>query len=104
MYESGINLTQLNHLLFPTGTDARLPVLLDTDIGTNVDDLLALLLTLGSPQLELVGVTTVYGDTALRVRVARSVLEFVGRADVLVGVGIETPLSGKPVFWTGHEG
>lgn len=31
-------------------------------------------------------------------------LELAGRAEVPVGYGIETPLSGKPVFWTGHEG
>ena len=44
----------------------RKPIILDTDIGTDVDDLLALSLVLTSPELELVGVTTVYGDVALR--------------------------------------
>src|SRR5690625_446421 len=91
-------------LPFPEGSESRIPLLLDTDIGSNVDDLLALLFTLGSPKLELVGVTIVYGDTALRARVAHSVLTLAGRADVPVGCGIETPLSGKPVFWTGEEG
>ncbi|GAA4479542.1 pyrimidine-specific ribonucleoside hydrolase RihA [Enteractinococcus fodinae] len=82
----------------------RIPVLLDTDIGSNVDDLLALLFTLGNNSLNLVGVTTVYGDTMLRARVAQSTLALAGRADVPVGAGIGTPQSGKPVFWTGHEG
>lgn len=82
----------------------RIPVLMDTDIGSNIDDLLALLFTLGNPKLELVGVTTVYGDTMLRARVARSVLESAGCADVPVGYGVESPLSGKRVLWAGHEG
>jgi purine nucleosidase len=82
----------------------RIPVLLDTDIGSNVDDLLALLFTLGSTKLDLVGVTTVYGDTRLRARVASSVLEWAGHTDAPVGFGIEAPLSGKRVFWAGHEG
>src|SRR5699024_10892319 len=92
------------HLSFSTSGDVRFPVVLDTDIGSNVDDLLALLFTLGSTKLDLVGVTTVYGDTTLRAKVAHSILELAGRADVPVGYGVETPLSGKPVFWTGHEG
>lgn len=93
-----------SHLPFPLEKARRIPVLLDTDIGSNVDDLLALLFTLGSQKLELVDLTTVYGDITRRARVARSVLEMAGRADVPVGCGIETPLSGKPVFWTSHEG
>lgn len=94
----------MSHLSFSTSGDVRFPVVLDTDIGSNVDDLLALLFTLGSTKLDLVGVTTVYGDTTLRAKVAHSILELAGRADVPVGYGVEAPLSGKPVFWTGHEG
>jgi len=43
-------------------------LVLDTDIGSDVDDLLALAMILGSPELSLRAVTTVYGDTALRAR------------------------------------
>lgn len=91
-------------LPFPLGHNGRIPILLDTDIGSNVDDLLAVLFTLGSETLELVGVTTVYGDTHLRTRVAHSTLALAGRADIPVGYGVGTPRSGKPIFWTGHEG
>ena len=38
------------------------PIILDTDIGTDVDDCLALALCLASPELKLTAVTTVYGD------------------------------------------
>ena len=41
----------------------KIPILLDTDIGSDVDDAFAVALILGSPELDLVGVTTVSGDT-----------------------------------------
>ena len=91
-------------LPFPIGSDDRIPVLLDTDIGSNVDDLLALLFALGSRALELVGVTTVYGDTKLRAKVASATLALAGRSDIPVGYGIGKPLSGAEIFWPGHEG
>ena len=79
-------------------------VLLDTDIGSDVDDALALALILGCPEIELEGVTTVYGDTGLRARIARRYLELAGRQDVDVVPGLESPLSGREVWWPGHEG
>ena len=45
-------------------------VLLDTDIGDDIDDALALALALRSPEIELTGITTVFGDTRLRARLA----------------------------------
>lgn len=83
---------------------SQTPVLLDTDIGSNVDDLLALLFILGSQNLKLVGVTTVYGDTHLRARIAAATLSIAGRDDVPIGFGSAEPRSGRDVFWTGHEG
>ena len=85
-------------------SDRPIPILLDTDIGTNVDDLLAVLFTLGNESLDLVGVTTAYGDTRLRAEVAASTLELTGKLDVPVGYGVGEPLSGTEIFWTGHEG
>jgi purine nucleosidase len=81
------------------------PVLLDTDIGTDVDDCLALAVLLGSPEIDPIGVTTVYGDVALRARMARKLLHLAGREDVPVFEGVGAPLMGnQPVFWPGHEG
>jgi purine nucleosidase len=82
----------------------RRPVLLDTDIGTDVDDLLALALLVGSPEMQLIGVTTVYGDTALRARMTRLVLEQLQRRAVPIGIGARETLTGRPVWWAGHEG
>jgi purine nucleosidase len=82
----------------------RRPVLLDTDIGTDVDDLLALALLVGSPEVQLIGVTTVYGDTVLRARMTRLVLEQLQRWAVPIGIGARETLTGRPVWWAGHEG
>jgi purine nucleosidase len=81
-----------------------LPVVLDTDIGSDVDDILALVLLANSPELELVGVTTVYGDTLLRARMVRYVLDRLGLSHVPVGIGARETMSGRPVWWAGHEG
>ena len=80
-------------------------VILDTDIGTDVDDCLALALILGSPELQLEGVTCVYGDVALRARMVHKLLSLAGRGDVPVRLGAGQPLLGlRPVYWAGHEG
>ena len=80
-------------------------IILDTDIGADVDDCLALALILASPELELLAVTTVYGDVALRGRMALKLLRLRGAAGVPVALGAARPLLGRPpVYWAGHEG
>ncbi|QKJ18566.1 nucleoside hydrolase [Microbacterium hominis] len=78
-------------------------VILDTDIGSDVDDAMALSQLLGHPEVDLIGVTTVYGDTLLRARLARRLGHLAGR-EIPVHVGRTTPLSGREVWWAGHEG
>ncbi|HEV2127594.1 MAG TPA: nucleoside hydrolase [Thermomicrobiales bacterium] len=83
----------------------RIQVILDTDIGTDVDDCLALAVLLGSPEIDLVGVTTVYGDVALRARMVRKLLHLRGRDEVPVHEGVREPLvRNRQVYWPGHEG
>ncbi|MGH2531032.1 MAG: nucleoside hydrolase [Thermomicrobiales bacterium] len=80
-------------------------LILDTDIGTDVDDCLALAVILGSPEIELVGVTCVYGDVALRGRMVRKLLRLKRRDDVPVYLGADDSLLGlRPIHWPGHEG
>jgi purine nucleosidase len=69
-----------------------IPLLLDVDTG--IDDSLALLYAVASPEAELVGVTCVSGNVeACQVAVnTRAVLELVGRSDVEVALGREVPL------------
>jgi purine nucleosidase len=77
-------------------------VIIDTDPGQ--DDAIALLLAAASPELELIGVTTVAGNVplALTTRNARVVLELAGRADVPVCAGADAPLGGLPLVTAEH--
>jgi purine nucleosidase len=70
---------------------ARTPVVLDTDIGTDIDDAWALGYVLKSPSLDLLGVTISDGDTAARGRLACKLLQRLGRSDIPVAVGRRTP-------------
>ena len=72
------------------GTGSRTKIVLDTDIGDDVDDAFALGLALQSPEVEIVGVTTAWGDTALRARMVRRMLLETGRAEIPVAEGIVT--------------
>jgi purine nucleosidase len=83
--------------------ETRISVL-DTDIGTDVDDILALTLMARTPEFNLAGVATVYGNTELRARMARYVLQQLDREDVAVAAGSSETLAGEPVWWGGHEG
>lgn len=83
-------------------TDA---VILDTDIGTDVDDVVALGLLLRAPNIDLRAVTTVYVDAALRARIVRRVLEVAGRTEIPIGCGLDRPLLQRDaLFWEGWEG
>jgi inosine-uridine nucleoside N-ribohydrolase len=68
------------------------PILIDCDPGH--DDAIALLLALASPEVELLGITTVSGNTTLPNATANAlkVLEHVGRTDVPVAAGADRPL------------
>ena len=65
-------------------------VLLDTDIGDDIDDVFALSLLLKSPEVKLLGITTAYGDTELRARLLDRYLTAVGRTDIPIAVGVRT--------------
>jgi inosine-uridine nucleoside N-ribohydrolase len=76
-------------------------VVLDTDPGvgipgTDADDPLALMLALADPRLELLGVTTIFGNCPPDVgaRGAAAVLQAAGRSDIPVAVGMDRQLSG----------
>jgi inosine-uridine nucleoside N-ribohydrolase len=72
----------------PVGeSGCRMKVILDTDIGENIDDLLALALALISPEVELLAVTTVAGDTNARSRIARRLTAAFGSPQIPVAAG-----------------
>ena len=70
--------------------EAPEPVILDTDIGDDIDDAFALALALRSPEIDLLGITTTFGDTELRERLVDRFLAAVGRSDILVAAGPAT--------------
>jgi inosine-uridine nucleoside N-ribohydrolase len=65
-------------------------VIFDTDIGDDIDDVFALGIALSSPELKIVGITSAWGDTALRARMIDRVLCETGRSDIPVYTGIAT--------------
>ncbi len=73
-----------------------IPLLIDCDPGQ--DDAIALLLALASPELEVLGVTTVAGNVPLERTAAnaRRIVEFAGRHDMPVFAGCERPLRRPP--------
>jgi purine nucleosidase len=65
----------------------KMPIILDTDIGTDIDDAFALALALASPEIELRGVTTVSADAYGRALIACRMLHYAGHGDVAVAPG-----------------
>lgn len=62
-------------------------VIIDTDIGDDIDDALALALAALSPELEILAITTVYGRVDLRAKLAAKLLASLGRHDIPVAKG-----------------
>jgi purine nucleosidase len=67
-------------------------VLIDTDIGNDIDDALALALALRSPELDVRAVTTVFGNTYQRARLAAHLLTTFGHEDIPVAAGVQIPI------------
>jgi inosine-uridine nucleoside N-ribohydrolase len=65
-------------------------VIFDTDIGDDIDDAFALALALSAPQLQIIGVTTAWGDTDLRARLTERFLAQTGHANIPVAAGPKT--------------
>ena len=70
-------------------------LILDTDIGDDVDDVFALLLAARHPDVRLRAVTPVFGQVEERARLARLVLALAGRSDVPVAIGARETLDGR---------
>ena len=84
----------------PPTPGAKTPVILDSDIGDDIDDTWALGLLLKSPELDLKMVVTDLGDTVYRAKIAARLLEVAKRTDVAVGVGIrQNQRGGRQASW-----
>lgn len=78
----------------PAGTPQTRPaekVIIDTDIGDDIDDAFAVALALRSPELKILGITTTFGDTENRAKLLDRLLGEVGRSDIPVAAGTPTP-------------
>jgi len=88
-----------------TGTPAQ-KVIIDTDMGDDVDDAFALALAVESPEFEILGVTTTFGDTETRAKLADRFLGEVGRPEIPVSAGKATatknPMSQRRYAEGGH--
>ncbi|MGY5874455.1 MAG: nucleoside hydrolase [Candidatus Thorarchaeota archaeon] len=79
-------------------------LLLDTDIGSDIDDALALLFALNLDDVEILGITTSYGPTDLRAKIAWKIVKAAGR-DIPIAAGEGEPLGSIiPVWLAGTEG
>ena len=66
----------------------RIPVIIDTDIGSDIDDTWALAMALGCPEIDVRMVVTCTGNTHYRAKIVCKFLERVGRTDIPVGIGL----------------
>jgi inosine-uridine nucleoside N-ribohydrolase len=79
-------------LIAQTQVTARPPekVIIDTDIGDDIDDAFAVGLALVSDELKIVGITSAWGDARLRSQLVDRLLCETGRSDIAVATGLTT--------------
>jgi purine nucleosidase len=74
-------------------------VIIDTDIGDDIDDAFAIGLALQSPEVKILGITTAWGNTPLRARLVERFLRETGQTEIPIAEGIEKyPAKGKLTF------
>ena len=80
----------------PAVPEKALPekVIIDTDIGDDIDDAFAVALALRSPELQILGITTTFGDTETRAKLLDRFLAEAGRPEIPVAAGVLTPPKG----------
>jgi len=86
---------------------AQEKVIIDTDIGDDVDDAFALALAVKSPELQVLGITTTFAETEVRARIVDRFLGEVGKSDIPVLAGKatgKTSMSQRRYAEGGHFG
>jgi inosine-uridine nucleoside N-ribohydrolase len=77
--------------LIKKGFDAPVKILLDTDIGSDIDDAVCLAYLLAQPECELLGITTVSGEATKRAMMASAQCKLAGK-EIPIYPGTEDPL------------
>lgn len=72
----------------------KTPVILDTDIGTDIDDTWALAMLLNCPELDPRLIVTTSGDTVYRAHLTTRFLQVAGRTDIPIAPGLNDPNGG----------
>src|SRR4051794_26657939 len=70
-----------------TARDSRIPVILDTDIGDDIDDTWAVAMLLKSPQFDVKLITTTNGKAEYRARLLAKLLTAGDRTNIPIGLG-----------------
>ena len=80
----------------PPPAEKQVPekVIIDTDIGDDIDDAFAIALALRSPELQILGVSTTFGDTETRAKLLDRLLAEVGRPEIPVAAGVPSAPKG----------
>ena len=92
----GQEFLELEQPLAESTSMQTIPVLLDTDIGSDIDDAVALAYLLKQSRCELVGITTVTGDPDQRAMMASAICRSADRGDIPIHVGTADPLFVPP--------
>lgn len=71
-------------------------VIIDTDIGDDVDDAFAVALALKSPQLDVIGITTVFKNVKMRSKIVKAQLQAFQKTNIDVVSGLDNPLVVAP--------
>jgi len=79
-------------------------IIIDTDIGSDIDDALALLLATQIRDIDILGITAVYGPTDLRAKIARKLMSAAGLNTPIAAGASEPMLSPMPIWTAGTEG
>lgn len=77
----------------------KIKLILDTDIGDDIDDAYALSLLLATKEIDLLGITTVFKNTAMRSKIAKYECELYGFDSIEVYRGIDKPLNKEIIKW-----
>jgi purine nucleosidase len=75
--------------------NAKEKIIIDTDIGDDIDDAFAVGLALRSPEFQILGISSAWGDTHLRARLLSRFLKETGRSDLPIAMGIAKHPPGK---------
>ncbi len=80
----------------------KIKIILDTDVGDDIDDAFAIALSLMSPRIEVLGITTVFRNSLARAKMSKHLANKL-KKDIKVYAGVDAPLIQEPKNIVGEE-